>query len=227
MRVLGIESSSSLSGIALVGGSGVIAEHVFEHNQGLLVGLAPAIATIVKQPSDVEGIAVSIGPGSFTGLRIGVSTAKALAFVWRVPVAAVSTIDALAVTVAGSAEDQDAVMALMIRSRRDEVFGAVYAMARSAPTAVVPVRCLSVQEFLAAVDALDADRIIVAGDAAELYRDRIEASLSRAELAAPAVNYPSPTAVAWLGRDRLLRGQAEDTLALAPEYHRRTYVGTA
>ena len=226
MRVLGIESSSSRSGIALVDGSGVVAEHVFEHEQGLLIGLAPAIARVVKQPGDVEGIAVSIGPGSFTGLRIGVTTAKALAFAWRIPVAVVSTIDALAMTVAGSIADEDATMALMIRSRRDEVFGAVYAMARVAPTAVVPTRCLPVQEFLDAVAALDADGMIVAGDAVDLYRDRIDEMLAGARYVIPAMNYPSPTAVAWLGRDRLLRGQQVDALALAPEYLRPTYVGT-
>jgi len=228
MRVLGIESSTSRSGVALVDGRGLLAERVFEHQQGLLVNLAPAIHGLIAEVDGrpPDGIAVSLGPGSFTGLRIGVATAKALAYAWNLPMAGVDTMDALAWTVWDALDERRGVLALVIRCRRGEVFGAVYEMTGVGPAAIRPVVCMRVEEFMSEVRAGGRVPVIAAGDAVALYRDAIEGSLPGVAFAPEEANAPSPFHVARIGRARLSAGEGDDPVMLAPRYHRRTYVGT-
>ncbi|MFQ5896064.1 MAG: tRNA (adenosine(37)-N6)-threonylcarbamoyltransferase complex dimerization subunit type 1 TsaB, partial [Nitrospinota bacterium] len=100
MIVLGIESAGPQGGVALVGGEGVIAEYVLNVEATYAERLMPAVDRVLQDArvtiAAVEGLAVSIGPGSFTGLRIGLSTVKGLALATGKPVVGVPTLRALA-----------------------------------------------------------------------------------------------------------------------------------
>jgi tRNA threonylcarbamoyladenosine biosynthesis protein TsaB len=228
VRVLGIESSTGRSGVALVDDGGLVAESVFEHEQGLLVRLASAVGALVgagdRRP--VDGIAVSIGPGSFTGLRIGVATAKALSLAWNVPVAPVPTMEALAATARSALKQKETTLALMIRSRRGEVYGAVCPPAGDGSIPPLEVTCQSVEGFLAGLARLNARRLAIAGDAVTLYQDAIRQALPQVAVLPEEANAPSPSDVAGIGWDRLRQGEHANPIELAPLYCRRTYVGT-
>jgi tRNA threonylcarbamoyladenosine biosynthesis protein TsaB len=100
MILLALETSGTLARIAVTEEATLRAELVFAHERHLARDLAPAILETLElaglAPRGIEGVAVSAGPGSFTGLRVGVATAKALAFALGVPVAGISTLQALA-----------------------------------------------------------------------------------------------------------------------------------
>jgi tRNA threonylcarbamoyladenosine biosynthesis protein TsaB len=100
MKLLGIETSGDVAGVAVADETGLAAELLFRHRMELSRFLAPRIQEVLALASigvqELEGIAVSRGPGSYTGLRIGVTAAKSLAFARGLPIAAVSTLEALA-----------------------------------------------------------------------------------------------------------------------------------
>ncbi|MCX6375956.1 MAG: tRNA (adenosine(37)-N6)-threonylcarbamoyltransferase complex dimerization subunit type 1 TsaB, partial [Armatimonadetes bacterium] len=100
MKCLALDTTTDVSSIALADESGIIAEYNFAHRMDLSRRLMPNIVALLTdcgmEMKDVEAIGVSIGPGSFTGLRIGVVTAKTLAQALSIPIAGVVTLDLLA-----------------------------------------------------------------------------------------------------------------------------------
>ncbi len=124
---LGIDTATTLGGVALVGTDGVVAEYAAD----VKGSHAPRLMGAVERLLDVAGVAlaelggigVSIGPGSFTGLRVGVATAMGLARGGNVPVFPVPTLEVVA---HGVPRPQGALVAVALTARRDEVYGAVY-----------------------------------------------------------------------------------------------------
>src|SRR5258707_364538 len=131
MKILAIETSTAVCGAAVVQEGRVLAERRFEarqiHAQKIISLIDEVLRSTQSGVNDLEGFAVSIGPGSFTGLRIGASTAKGLAYAAGKPVAAVSTLEALALNAARFAEAVNGTLILpLIDARRDEVYSALY-----------------------------------------------------------------------------------------------------
>ena len=92
------------------------------HSVNLLPMIKAVLEESVEERRSLEGIAISSGPGSFTGLRIGMSTAKALAAVWNIPVVAVSTLETLAFVLKG----HGSLVCPILNARKNEVYAAVY-----------------------------------------------------------------------------------------------------
>ena len=126
MIVLGIESSTAQVGCALGGHEGVLASFHAARGRRHAEILVPAVAFVCEQAdvklAEVGVIAVDIGPGLFTGLRVGVATAKALAQALRVPMVGMSSLDLLAYPVRFTRR----LVAAVIDARRGEVFSALY-----------------------------------------------------------------------------------------------------
>src|SRR5262245_21667617 len=126
MRVLAIETSTLAGGVALVDDGRVVAEYALDiavtHSERVMAAADAIVREARWQPHDVEGLAVSVGPGSFTGLRIGLGTAKGLALSLDVPIAAVPTLDAMAAMLPFAAWP----VCPVIAARRDEVYASLY-----------------------------------------------------------------------------------------------------
>lgn len=127
MRVLGIETSGEEAGIALVDDSGLVAEEQFRHEMQLSQCLHPRLEGLLRtagwKPADLDGVAASIGPGSFTGLRIGVAAAKALAFALDRPALPVPTLEALAVE---NPVPPELLVCAMVPASQNDLFAALY-----------------------------------------------------------------------------------------------------
>jgi tRNA threonylcarbamoyladenosine biosynthesis protein TsaB len=125
--ILALETGGDLASVALLDGLDVVAERAFRHRMSLSRDLMPAIEALLAEArvvwADVEAVAVGLGPGSYTGLRIGVVTAKALAWASDRPVLGISSLAAL---VAPDLAPPEALLCAVLEARAGEFFTALY-----------------------------------------------------------------------------------------------------
>jgi tRNA threonylcarbamoyladenosine biosynthesis protein TsaB len=165
----------------------------------------------------VGGFAVGIGPGLFTGLRVGVETAKTLAQMTGAPLLAVPSIDALAYAV----RHTERTIVAVIDGRRSEVFAALY---RPVPGGVVRLSEPAVQrpEALAAdLQAVEGE-VLAVGDGAILYRDVLRIVGARVEFASPALAHPDAASLVELAVPRFLREEHDQLFDVVPMYLRKS-----
>lgn len=167
--------------------------------------------------SQVGGIAVGTGPGLFTGLRVGVETAKTLAQVAGVPIVGIPSLDVLAHPVRFTPRR----IAAVIDARRREVFSAIY---RSVPGGVVRERGYEVHppdRLAAELQALPGD-VLAVGNGAMLYRHVLEGIGSRIEFASSIAAHPEAAALVELAVPRLLREEHDRLFDVVPRYLRKS-----
>lgn len=227
--ILGIETSSSESGVALCRDGSAAGEVEFRHEMSLLTQLSSRIEELLSSSgvtmSDLGGVGVSAGPGSFTGLRIGLSTAKAIAYALSVPIVGLNTLEVLARSVTPA----ERIVCPMIGWRRETVFCAAYeALADAELKAVVEPRARPASEFLEEVAAFDWETpVVFVGDAAEGSREEIAAAIASPSFAGEALGRPKARVVAQMAHEVLVkRPEGDDICVLAPKYLQKTYVGT-
>jgi tRNA threonylcarbamoyladenosine biosynthesis protein TsaB len=218
MYILGIETSTKTGSVAVVSDKAVIAQYSLNieitHSERLMSTVDRVLTDTGIALSQLDGFAVATGPGSFTGLRIGVSTVKGLAFATGKPVAAVPTLYALAWNVPHAAYP----VCPLLDARKNEVYAAVYTsdgpvLSQTVPEAVVP---------LSRLGDLVAGRAVFTGEAAILYRGEIERMFGEKALFAPhSAILPAAAAVAEIGLGMIRAGRQADIDSLAPKYIRR------
>ena len=129
-KILHIETATQICSVALSENNRVIATRSSDEKNAHSRVLTVFIKEILKQnnfkPEDLDALAVSMGPGSYTGLRIGVSTAKGLCFAIDKPLIAIGTLQAMAIGMAEKAGSSDALYCPMIDARRMEVYSAIF-----------------------------------------------------------------------------------------------------
>lgn len=224
LPVLAIESSTPTASVALVREGDVVAEDVFQGHMTLAEQLAPRIGDLLARAglplADLSGIAVSLGPGSFTGLRIGVATAKAIAHATGIPLVGVPTADAVAESVAWAGAPR---VHVVLAAWRDQFWVASYACSEGQPVADPGEPRLLPASGL--VDALGQSEQLacVAGTLPTSLREAIRDSLGHRLILPPAsVSRPRASMVAALAQARLSQGAYGEIHALRPLYYRRS-----
>lgn len=217
--VLGIETATPLLSVAVVGPEGVGAERTALgerlHSVRLLPFLQEVLADVGICLREVTGIAVTQGPGSFTGLRLGVVTAKTLAQVLGVPVVGVPTLLALAAPLLSGGIPVGAVLT----SRRDEVYAAVYGGDNGEPRILLGPLAAPPEQV--AEKLISFPKLILAGEGAWRFKNVFTAALGPKTLFAPEIwKFPRASAIAALGYQRLARGEGTNVFTLLPEYLR-------
>jgi tRNA threonylcarbamoyladenosine biosynthesis protein TsaB len=165
----------------------------------------------------IGGFAVGIGPGLFTGLRVGVETAKTLAQVTRSPLVAIASIDALAYPHRFTTRT----VAAMVDARRGEVFFALY---RAVPGGVVRMsepEAMRPDHVVATLQAVPGD-VLAVGDGAILYRDVLREVGSRVEFASASAAHPDAASLVELAVPRLLREEHDRLFEVVPMYLRKS-----
>ena len=219
--VLALTTAAGPGGVALVDAWGAVrAERTLGARLRGGRGLMPAVAECLDHAGvglqDLAGIAVDTGPGSFTGLRVGVMTAKALAWARGLPTVGVTSLDALA----WEARDRARVVAAVLRARRAEVYAAVYDCSAERIERRGLVQALSPEALSGQLAALEPGAMLVGNPGEALDPDKLRAHTHVEALPDPAA--PSAQAVAELGWRALRDRPAGDDLhALQPVYPRR------
>ncbi len=220
MRILGIETSTMTGSVALMDEERLIAEYTLNLRETHTSRLMPAIDRILKDASltlkDLDGIAVSLGPGSFTGLRIGIATAKGLAQGLNIPIVGIPTLDGLAFNLFHCKD----LICPILDARKGEVYCALY---RNRKRLTKHMAC-EPNELLKKIALRvkgQGSRAIFLGDGIEVYGDLIKKKLGKKAVFAPkARRLPSASSIAELGL-RKLRGKKKSELStLKPIYVR-------
>ena len=220
MIVLGIETATPQVGCALGGAEGVLAS--FHASRGLRHAetLAPAVDFLRSQArlelSEVSVVAVDVGPGLFTGLRVGVATAKGMAHALRVPMVGLSSLDLLAFAVRYSPR----LIGAVVDARRGEVFTALY---RSVPGGVQRLerpRLCSPEDLASDLLARNEEALLV-GDGARRYAS-ILGDAVHVEIGEVGLAYPSAAALVELAHPRAVREEFVPARELEPLYLRRS-----
>ncbi len=218
MLTLALDTSSRTESIALLKDRNLLAELSVEvvsnHSESLLPSIKNLLDLTPYRLSDVDLFALTIGPGSFTGLRIGASTVKGLSLALGKPVAAVSTLEALAYNVMPSSLTACPFM----DAKRNEVYTAVYRTAANGlPQAVYEEAVVNPEEFL---KSLKEDTVFV-GDGTKTYAGLIKALCPvRFFFAPPHLHLVRASAVGILGMERFKEGLKTDTMTFTPRYLR-------
>jgi tRNA threonylcarbamoyladenosine biosynthesis protein TsaB len=220
MIVVGIDTSTPQTSVAIGSDLEVLAS-VSIAGKARQESVTPALQQLLAW-SDIDlhrvgGIAVGIGPGLFTGLRVGVETAKTLAQVLSVPIVGIASLDALAYTVRYTSRR----IAAVIDARRGEVFAAVY---RAVPGGVVretEYLVLKPDHLVAELQAMP-EEVLCVGNGAILYRKEFEQVDARVELAQATFAHPWASALVSLAAPRFIREQTDRPADLVPMYLRKT-----
>jgi tRNA threonylcarbamoyladenosine biosynthesis protein TsaB len=219
MRVLGIETATPVCSVALADSDRVVAEYTLDVGVQHARRVLPMVQRVLEDagmgPSDLDGVGVSAGPGSFTGLRIGMSSAKGLCLASGLSLLSVPTLEALALRVAvgGMATCS------MLDARRGEVYAGVYQLDGKRLACLVPDAVLGVGDLLGRLSR----PVLFVGEGAVVYRDRILDVLEgEAHFVSGALNRPGAASVALLGIRRLMAGEVEDLSKAEPSYLRRS-----
>jgi len=220
VRVLAIESATNVAALAIVAEEAVIAEAVLNtgktHSQRLMPMLARLLEEADLELEDLDGIVVSGGPGSFTGLRIGLATAKGLAYASGKPLVMVSTLDSLAYNLKGYPH----LICPILNARRNEVYTAVYRDAGEELTLVMSYAALPPAELVQRLRPL-AEPVMFLGDAVPVFGAYLQEQMgSLARQATIFASMPSAAVLGWLGLQKLKKGQVADLATAKPFYIR-------
>ena len=223
MLILAIESSGEICGIALVQDGELVSLRQRRHRMDLLSGLTAEIDEALRahsiKVSDLGGIAVSLGPGSFTGLRIGIATAKTLAYALGKPIVGIPTLDVLARD-AARVRAEPGLIAAVTSSRPDEFYAAIY-RARDGDVERLTDYVSVAKAEIGSIYPVASQRVFVCGPGAPSAMEGFWASGAEPVLCGAPLSSPNPWTLAILGEERLSRGESDDPVALVPLYVRR------
>ncbi|MFC1851385.1 tRNA (adenosine(37)-N6)-threonylcarbamoyltransferase complex dimerization subunit type 1 TsaB [candidate division CSSED10-310 bacterium] len=221
MLILAIETATPWQSVALVDQTSLRGEINLatpsSHSASLMKTIDYLLQSLSLTINNVDLIAVSLGPGSFTGLRIGIATAKSLAYSLSCSLVGVPTLKALAVSARQIARDQDYILPL-IDARRNEVYGCLYQLQAENIVQVESEKVAALDEFLAPKEG----KVLFCGAGARLYRPRIEEIYrGTCSFTDSLTAFPRAWFVAQLGAEILQAEGSADIISLIPIYIRR------
>lgn len=223
MRILAMDTSSLVATIAIMDDDNLLSEYTINspmtHSQKLMPMLEELLVNNNIKMKDIDMIAVSLGPGSFTGVRIGVSTVKGLAHPHNTPIMGVSSIEAMALNIPYT----DKLICPIMDARRNQVYTGIYKWENDNLVEVMKDSPLTVDELGDKIEQLGMD-VIFLGDGVNKYKEMLTERLGDMSIFAKGyVNMQRASAVGELARLKLKRGV--DTLAydsVQPVYLRKS-----
>lgn len=219
MKILALETSAVAASAAVCEDEELIAQSFQRTGLTHSATLMPMVETMLKNAGisldDIDLIAVAAGPGSFTGLRIGVSAAKGLSWPTNKPCAGVSTLEAMAWQLCG----MDGIVCAAMDARRQQVYNALFDLNSGKPMRISPDRAISLEDLQAELADTEKTQIMV-GDGAHLCYNAFQKCGYPVKMAPPHLRYQTAWGVARCALEQAHEGKLTDAAGLIPNYHR-------
>jgi len=219
MPVIAIETTTMVGSIAIVDAARVISEITLNvratHSEKLMPAIDRLFSDAGLAVDDMDAIAVSIGPGSFTGLRIGISTAKGLSYASGKPLIGIPTLDALALNMGFSS----CLVCPIQDARKGEVYTALYRPGDNSPEKITDDIAVNPDALAGMIN----EKTVFLGDGVNRYRELLMKQLGELYNEAPLpLQLPRASNVALLALNRLGKGDTDDPFTMIPRYIRKS-----
>jgi len=213
--LLALDTSTHTVGVALYSGVSVLGEVIWTSGDVHTVELAPKVAEVLArcgvEAAELECVAVAIGPGSFTGLRIGLAFAKGMALVHRLPLVGIPTLDILAVAQPTDGPER---LAAVLRIGRNRLAVGWYQKRGGGFQAAGNIQSLTAEELAERIDA----PTWICGELTEAERRLLSRNRRLVRLASPAQSLRRPSYLAELAWKRWQSGEVDNPATLSPYY---------
>lgn len=219
MKVLGIDTSTKVATIAVIDEEGVIGEYSLSkdmsHSEKLMPMVKEVLDNIDLKIGDIDLYTLGLGPGSFTGLRIGAATIKSFAHLFNKPIIGVSTLESLAYNLYLS----KAIIMPMLDARRDRVYTALYSFQGPNIKEIEASQILEIEDL--GKKLKEYENIIVNGEGSIVYREEIKKALGeKVQFASSGQNISRAVSICELALEKYRQGQRDDFFSLTPDYIR-------
>ncbi len=218
MKILALDCSAGPASVAVIEDGKIVASSFVNvkltHSQTLLPMVKSTLESGVLKVSDIDAFAISHGPGSFTGIRIGISAVKGLAAAEDKPCIEVSTL----LSIAYGFKNTDCLLCTAMDARCNQVYNALFRIENGKVTRLCDDRAVMVDEVIKELDGIS-DKIIIAGDGAGLF-DTYASEKNNVYVAAEPQRYQNACGVAVAAEEKLLRGETVSADRLSPFYLR-------
>lgn len=218
MLILGIDTATKVCTVSLCRDSEPVAEYGINmgmtHSEGLMPQLKQMLERTKTEKKSIDLIAVSMGPGSFTGLRIGLATAEAMAYAWQIPICGVDTLRALAYNV----PVEKVILAAVLDAQKGNYYLAIYEWQAGELLEHLAVKVVSHNELLSHLAAYE-KQVMLLGECGKLGEEELPANV---RLAPMQIRMPKASSVALLALKEYDPQTHKDIFGLNPQYIRRS-----
>lgn len=221
MKILALDTSTMMATCAVLDENRVLGEYSLNqeetHSEKLVPMVKEVLDSLGLKVSDIDIYGVATGPGSFTGLRIGVATIKAFAHLFNKPVIGISTLEALAFNL-----PYNEVVVPMIDARRDRVYTGIYTWEDGKIKTIMEPDVLDIYDLLEKLDK-SYEKVLVNGDGSLLHKEKIKERLKEKVIFSTiGQNFCRATSIGELALIKYNEGQIDDYYTLVPEYLRES-----
>ena len=219
MLILSVESSAKSASVCLYDKK-IVAEYYinteFTHSQTLTVLIESMLKVTGINIKDVDCFAVNNGPGSFTGVRIGVSAVKGMAYALDKPCVAISTLESMAYNFISD----NALICACMDARRNQLYNALFDVNSGQVNRIFEDRAISINDLYNEISKIKNKDIIIVGDGAELFFDSIENTNKNIILAPDNLRFQRASSTAMCAYRKIISDQVLNAKTLLPSYLR-------
>lgn len=218
---MGLDTSTLMATCAVLSENRLLGEYSLNqdmtHSERLVPMIKEVLDNLNLKIEDIDLYGVAIGPGSFTGLRIGVATIKAFAHLFNKPVVGISTLEAMAFNL-----PYNEIIVPMIDARRERVYTGIYTWENDTIKCIMEPQVLEIDRLLKILDS-NYTRLVVNGDGTLIHRELIKDTLGhKVQFATMGQNMCKSSSVGELALIKYKEGISDDFYTLAPEYLRES-----
>ena len=218
--ILAIDSSSLVASVSLVSQETIIAEYTINlkktHSQTLLPMIDEIFKMTGSNKKDIKAIAITSGPGSFTGLRIGAATAKGLALVLGIGIIPIKTIAAMAYNY----NHCNKIICPIMDARRNQVYTGIYRCVDEKLETILDTCAISIEELIKRLEMINEEAIFI-GDGIPVFKDIIDNQLKVSHIYAKQhMNRQRSATIGAMAWEKYKKGEIEEADLFSPDYLR-------